>query len=294
VIIIDCRGFLESGMSGVLYIVATPIGNLKDITLRAIDILKEVDLICVEDTRVSRRLLDAHQIVGKSMWSVHEHNEKGRSDAVLERLEAGEKVALLSDAGTPVVSDPGFPLIRTVTDAGIPVEVIPGPCAAVAALSASGLPPEPFTFVGFPPKKTARAQKWIESRLRPPGTFIVYIPARDAESFVALLAERWPGAPVVLARELTKVHETYHRATASTFSLEESACRGEATLVVDLHIEEDEETVRMGLVRDLKRMYDGGFGQKDAISAVSILRGVSRSAVKGANAILKDDSDGFE
>jgi len=269
-------------MSGVLYIVATPIGNLRDITLRAIEILKDVDLICVEDTRVSRRLLEAHQIAGKPLWSVHEHNERGRVEAVLERLTAGERIALLSDAGTPVVSDPGYGVIRAAIQEGIAVEVIPGPCAAIAALSASGLPPEPFTFVGFPPKKKARAQKWIEERLRPPGTFVLYIPARDAQDFVALLAQRWPHAPVVLARELTKIHETYHRATASTFSMDESACRGEATLVVDLHVEDDERAIEAGLIQDLDRLLNGGFGRKDAVSAVSILRGVSRSAAKGA------------
>jgi 16S rRNA (cytidine1402-2'-O)-methyltransferase len=265
--------------TGRLAIVATPIGNLRDITLRALDVLRDADLVCAEDTRTTGHLLDAHGVRAKALMSLHEHNEAARTEVVLARIRAGETVALASDAGTPLVSDPGFELVRAAVAEGLRVEAIPGPCAAIAALVSSGLPPEPFTFAGFAPKKPARARAWLNDRLRPPGTFILYVPARDAQELVALIAERWPAAPVVLARELTKLHETCHRALAADFALPEEARRGEAALVVHLAEQPDEERARADVARDLEDLVTRGLSRRDAILAVSALRGIPKADV---------------
>ena len=265
---------------GILYLVATPIGNLKDVTLRALEVLDQAHVICAEDTRITRRLLDAHQIRPTELWSLHQHNEAKQIESVLGRLQQGHHIALISDAGTPLVSDPGFPLVRAAIDAQIRVEPIPGPCAAIAAITASGLPPEPFTFVGFPPKSTARARTWIKERLRPPGTYALYVPARDAEQVCGLIAEHWPQAPVVVGREITKIHETFHRATAQTLSLPDEARRGEATLVVYLQPQEATASTDAEIQDRISALLDRGLSKRDAVSAVSILLDHKRSHVQ--------------
>jgi 16S rRNA (cytidine1402-2'-O)-methyltransferase len=272
-------------VTGTLFVVATPIGNLEDITLRALRVLREADLLLAEDTREARKLLAAHGIAMPAAWALHEHNEEQQIANVIERLRGGARVALVSDAGTPLVSDPGFRLVRACVEAGLRVEPVPGACAAVAALSAAGLPPEPFTFVGFPPKKDAKARAWIAERMRPPGTFVLYVPARDVEGVVALVAERWPEAPVVVGREITKLHETFHRGVAAGFILPEEARRGEAAVLVHLAADEGGED-DAALLRDVEALLGRGLSRRDAVLAVAELRGAQKSRVQAlANTI---------
>lgn len=191
-----------------LYIVATPIGNLADISARAIEVLSSVDLIAAEDTRHSKYLLQHHGIETSTI-SLHEHNEQQRSELLLSRIAAGESIALISDAGTPLISDPGFRLVNMAREQGINVVPIPGACAVITALSASGLSAERFAFEGFlPPKSTARRQV-LEKLANEPRTLIFYeSPKRMVASLQDMLAVFGADRKACLARELTKMFET--------------------------------------------------------------------------------------
>lgn len=191
-----------------LYIVATPIGNLADISARAIEVLSSVDLIAAEDTRHSKYLLQHHGIEASTI-SLHEHNEQQRSELLLSRIAAGESIALISDAGTPLISDPGFRLVNMAREQGIKVVPIPGACAVITALSASGLSAERFAFEGFlPPKSTARRQV-LEKLANEPRTLIFYeSPKRMVASLQDMLAVFGADRKACLARELTKMFET--------------------------------------------------------------------------------------
>ena len=190
-------------MKGVLYIVPTPIGNLQDITLRALEVLRSVDLILCEDTRVTRKLLTHFQIE-KPTESLHEHNERQKIPHLLEKLRGGESIALVSDAGTPLISDPGFPLVRAVLEAQISVESLPGPCAAVTALAASGLPPDRFYFLGFLPNRSAPRRRALEELKQHPSTLIFYESTHRIQKFLTDAYEILGDRPVVLAREISK------------------------------------------------------------------------------------------
>jgi 16S rRNA (cytidine1402-2'-O)-methyltransferase len=192
--------------SSTLYIVSTPIGNLEDITLRAIRVLKEVDLIAAEDTRHTSILLDRYDIRTPTT-SFHEHNEHQKTPALLTRLGGGERIALVSDAGTPGISDPGYRLVKAAREAGYHVQAVPGPSAVLAALVSSGFPTDSFTFLGFPPRKGEARRTWIRDLAAEPRT-VVFFEAphrlrRTLEDLVLVLGER----PICLARELTKIHE---------------------------------------------------------------------------------------
>src|SRR5215510_6899047 len=192
--------------TGTLFIVAPPIGNLEDITVRALRVLREVALIAAEDTRRTAHLLARHAIATKTT-SLHEHNEHQKTASLVERLRAGESIALVSDAGTPTVSDPGGELIAAAIAAGIRVEPIPGPSAILAALAASGLPHDSFTFLGFPPIKGKERRVWFE-RLKTVGRTVVFFeaPHRIARTLEEL-ASKIGNRPIFLGRELTKSHE---------------------------------------------------------------------------------------
>ena len=200
-------------MSGVLYIVATPIGNLDDITLRAIKTLKEVDRIAAEDTRHTSQLL-AHLGIKKPMISVHEHNERARISKITELLEQGENIALVSDAGTPLISDPGFPLSRAVIEQGFKVVPIPGVSSVITALSAAGLPTDQFSFVGFLPHKNAERVKKIQSLNLAQGTQILFESTHRIELLLEQINQQAPQLQVVLAKELTKRYERFIRGSA--------------------------------------------------------------------------------
>jgi len=200
--------------AGVLYVVATPIGNLDDLSVRARETLGAVDLIAAEDTRHTRRLL-THFGIKKPLFALHEHNEEQAAPALVERLRAGESMALVSDAGTPLVSDPGYRLVRAASAAGLAVSPVPGPCAAIAALSVAGLPTAGFVFLGFPPARREARRRSLEAVRTEPRTLVFYESVHRCGDLLADLAEvLGPERPVVVGREITKAHETFYRDTA--------------------------------------------------------------------------------
>jgi 16S rRNA (cytidine1402-2'-O)-methyltransferase len=218
---------------GTLYVVATPIGNLEDITLRAIRILKEVDLIAAEDTRVTRTLLSAHEI-RTPLASFHEFSGQAKVRRLVDRLVTSD-VALVSDAGTPGLSDPGFPLIRAAIEAGIPVVPIPGPSALLSALVASGLPMHAFTYLGFAPRKSGERRRLLATLAEASLTHVLY---ESPHRLVATLGEvadvLGPDRPLVVARELTKKFEEVVRGSAAEVlaRFQRQAPRGEITLLI--------------------------------------------------------------
>jgi 16S rRNA (cytidine1402-2'-O)-methyltransferase len=221
---------------GILYIVATPIGNLADLSPRAREVLGQVAVVAAEDTRVSRRLLD-ERADSVSMVSVNEHSERGAVDGLIRQLLAGRDVALVSDAGTPLISDPGYRLVAAAHEAGVRVCPLPGPCAAIAALSVAGLPSDRFFFEGFLPARTGARKKRLEALSDQPGTLIFYVPARDLGAVLGDLAETLsPDRLATLGRELTKLHETIRRDTLDELKVwvqaDPNQLRGEAVLVV--------------------------------------------------------------
>lgn len=223
-----------AGHSGVLYIVATPIGNLEDITYRAVRILKEADLIACEDTRQTRKLLD-HYGIEKPLVSYHEHNESRRAEELVSKIEGGTIVAQVSDAGMPAVSDPGYVLVKLALEHGIQVVPIPGPSAVITALAASGLPTDAFEFRGFLPAKSGQRRTVLE-KLRPIQHTVIFYeaPHRILETLEDVASSLGPQTTVVLARELTKIHEEFIRGTAQE-ALETARGRilkGEITLLI--------------------------------------------------------------
>jgi len=193
--------------TGILYVVATPIGHLGDITVRALEVLRQVDLIAAEDTRRCRRLL-THYDIPTPTTALHEHNERGKISELLERLQKGLNLALVSDAGTPLISDPGFPLVRAVLKSAIRVIPLPGPCAAIAALSAAGLPTDRFVFEGFPPRQGNSRRSFFERLREESRTLILYESSHRLESCLQDLASVFPSQRrLVIAKELTKIHE---------------------------------------------------------------------------------------
>jgi 16S rRNA (cytidine1402-2'-O)-methyltransferase len=224
-------GPLES--TGCLYLVGTPIGNLEDITLRALRILREADQIACEDTRHTQKLLH-HYEIAKPLVSYHEHNEMTRAPEILIALEQGAKIALVSDAGMPLVSDPGYRLVTLCLRHQIPVVPIPGPSALLAALSASGLPNEEFLFVGFLPARSGERQRALERLRIEDRTIILYEAPHRVEECVADAREILGDRPACLAREVTKLHEEFRRGKLSALaaSLTERPARGEITLLI--------------------------------------------------------------
>jgi 16S rRNA (cytidine1402-2'-O)-methyltransferase len=194
--------------AGLLYVVATPIGNREDLSPRACKVLTDVDLILCEDTRHSRPLL-AHFGIDRPLAAYHEHNERVQTPKLLERLAAGASIALISDAGTPLVSDPGYLLVREARAQGVRVVPVPGPSAPICALSAAGLPSDRFLFLGFPPRGEAARRGWIDAVAAEPGTLILFEAGRRAAATLADLAAVLGPRPAVLARELTKRFETF-------------------------------------------------------------------------------------
>jgi 16S rRNA (cytidine1402-2'-O)-methyltransferase len=215
---------------GRLLVCPTPIGNLEDVTLRVLDALRDADVVACEDTRHTRVLLDRHGI-RRPLLSVHEQNERSRAAEIVRRISAGELVALVSDAGTPLVSDPGFAVVRACLAGGLAVEVLPGPSAVVTALVASGLPAERWRFAGFLPRRRAELEELL---LDSPETLVAFESPRRLAGTLALLAEREPGRPAAVCRELTKLHEEVRRGPLSELAEHYSAnpARGEVVLVL--------------------------------------------------------------
>jgi 16S rRNA (cytidine1402-2'-O)-methyltransferase len=246
-------------MTGVLYIVATPIGNLDDISLRAIATLKGVDLIAAEDTRHSKRLLN-HLGIETRMISCHEHNETARSEAIIEKLASGSDVALISDAGTPLISDPGYKLVAAVQQAGIRISPIPGPNSAIAALSGAGLPTDSFHFCGFLSSRGRERGAQLEALLDLHGTLVLFESSHRIEALLKQLAQVFPQNLCVVAKELTKLHEQFLRGTAvqllARLEQDPALTRGEFVVLVDNPASAEENRLNTDDVEMLKILLD--------------------------------------
>jgi 16S rRNA (cytidine1402-2'-O)-methyltransferase len=266
-------------MPGLLYLVATPIGNLEDITYRAVRLLGEADLIACEDTRQTRKLLD-HYHIHKPTISYHDHNEMERTEDLTARLLVGETIALVSDAGMPLVSDPGYRLVRAAIDAGIGVHPIPGPSASLTALAASGLPTDSFHFGGFLPPKTGQRARLLETLAEEHATLIFYeAPHRILESLEAIQAALGP-RPVVVAREITKIHEEFLRGTAAEIHAQLAArdgIKGEITILIGKAMEPPPDDTPIEEAVD--SLIREGTPRMDAIKQVARRRGLSKREV---------------
>ena len=222
-----------SGEAGVLYVVATPLGNLGDMTFRATQVLRDVDAIATEDTRRTGRLLSHYEVKNK-LVAYHEHNEARAARAIVGRILGGESVALVTDAGTPLVSDPGFLLVSACVTAGIDIVPIPGPSALIAALCASGLPPHPFYFGGFLPRKSGARKRRLAVLSDLPCTLLFYESPHRVTSCIRDMAEELGDRPAVIARELTKLHEEFlrDRLPALAELVEGHTLKGEIVIIV--------------------------------------------------------------
>ncbi len=267
-------------MPGKLYVVSTPIGNLEDITLRAIRILKEVDLIACEDTRVTKRLLSHYQIQ-KPLTSYHEHNENLKAKELLSLLEAGKNIALVSDAGTPGISDPGYRLINLTRGKGIEVISIPGPTGAIAALSVSGLPTSSFSFFGFLTKSSRKRREFLESIRDSTQTIILYeSPNRIIETLDEIL-EVLGDRQVSVSRELTKIfEETLWGKISKVIEIlkQKGKIKGEFTIVMQGKVNET-EVPKDTVDKELKVFREKGLSLKDTVKEVSRKLGLSKSKV---------------
>ena len=278
-----------------LYIVATPIGNLSDASARSIEILGAVDGILAEDTRRTRKLLDRYDL-RTPMTSLHEHNEASRIPGVLERLDASEDLALVSDAGTPLLSDPGERLVRAVLDDGHVVTPVPGPSAILSALMGAGFSTVPFTFHGFVPRKGKSRQAMLRQIAAATEASVVF----ESPERVAALLEEFAGLAaadrqVVVAREMTKIHEEFFRGTMAEAALYygQNKARGEVTVVVSPHFPaEGMESVDEAAVRALARaLLDEGLPPSRAAREVSSRLGIAKNVAYEIVHSLEDDSE---
>ena len=268
--------------TGALYVVATPIGNLDDLSPRARRVLGSVDLIAAEDTRRTRGLLTKFGVKTPTI-SCHDHNEARRTPGLLERLLRGESVALVSDAGTPLLSDPGLPLVRAAHEAGVPVVSVPGPSALAAALSVAGESTDRFVFEGFLPRRAGPRRARLESLARDTATVVLFESVhRICETMAELRAQFGSGRPASIVRELTKLHESVYRGTLGTLAEQlggDIPLKGEFVLVVAGAGEEagtgDEEILRV------VELLQGEVSSKAAVTLTAKILGVSRNRVYG-------------
>ncbi|HTX07518.1 MAG TPA: 16S rRNA (cytidine(1402)-2'-O)-methyltransferase [Solirubrobacteraceae bacterium] len=257
--------------AGRLVVCPTPIGNLEDVTLRVLAALREADIVACEDTRRTRVLLDRYGVGGK-LVSYHEHNERQRANELVGKMRDGAVVALVSDAGTPLVSDPGFVLVQACVAAGLAVEVLPGPSAALAALVASALPADRWRFAGFLPRKRSA----LEQAFASPETLVAFESPKRVAASLKILAELDPERPVAVARELTKVHEEVVRGTAGELAARyrEEPPRGEVALVVGGAPASTDPDVGPALDA-VRRLVEAGAKPRVAASVVADLTGVA-------------------
>jgi 16S rRNA (cytidine1402-2'-O)-methyltransferase len=260
--------------AGRLIVCPTPIGNLEDVTLRVLSALRDANVVACEDTRRTRVLLERYGVAA-TLVSYHEHNERARAPQLIERMQQGDNVALVSDAGMPVVSDPGFVLVRACVAAGLAVEVLPGPSAALSALVASALPADTWRFVGYLPRKRGE----LTTLLRAPETIVAFESPNRVAASLGALAQLDPERPVAVCRELTKVHEEIVRGSAGELAARyaEQAPRGEVVLVLGGAPETEPE---IGPALDaLRKLVDAGAKPRPASSVVASLTGVKANAL---------------
>lgn len=274
----DCRRIAQA-MNGKLYIVATPLGNLKDITFRAVEILTAVDLIACEDTRHTQKLLN-HLGINKRSVSYHEHNEEQRSQEILSRLIDGRSVAVVSDAGTPAISDPGYRIVRKAIANGIDVVPIPGPSAVVAALSVSGLPTDTFLFAGFLPSKPGERRRRLQELAGVRATLVFYEAPHRLRASLKDCRNELGDRRAVVARELTKLHEECLRGHLSDLinRFSDRQPKGEIVLMIDR--DSDDRAVRsetMNLSDRVSQLEETGLDRRSALKQAAKEMGLSRS-----------------
>ena len=279
--------------TGTLYVVATPIGNLEDITYRAVRILNQVDLVAAEDTRHSRKLF-AHFGIHKPLVSYHDHNEQQRQEELLLRLQAGENIALISDAGTPCIADPGYRLIASCHAAGITVVPIPGPSAIITALSAAGVSTERFAFEGYLPQRT-KARGYLLRQLNGEQRTLVFYeaPHRLAATLADLVDIMGAERPLVVARELTKLYEEFFRGTAAealTRFTQEPA-RGELVLIIPPSSQGPQMNVRDAL---RKLLNESDLSRREAVKLIAKEYGLSGSDVYRESLSLAKEEDNYK
>jgi len=270
-------------MSGTLFVVATPIGNLEDITLRALRVLREAAVIAAEDTRRTAILLQRHAISTPTV-SLHEHNERQRTPGLLRRLQAGEDIALVSDAGTPLISDPGARLVDAALEAGLRVEPIPGPSAVATALAASGLPADRFTFLGFAPARAGERQRWLAAVRDVPGLLVYFEAPHRVRDSLRDLASILGNRQIVLGRELTKAHESIVRGWAAELAETAIPQRGEFTILVSDRkrsaSKDSDPTDATVLVADFRQMTENGeVSSRDAVASIASRHAMPRQDV---------------
>jgi 16S rRNA (cytidine1402-2'-O)-methyltransferase len=267
--------------AGTLYIVATPIGNLGDISTRALSVLEQVDIIACEDTRHTGKLLSAFSIKNKTL-SMHDHNERQRQDYIATLLQEGKSIALVSDAGTPLISDPGFHLVRHCRSLGLPVSPVPGACAAISALSVAGLPTDRFSFEGFLPSKSGARQATLTALVDETRTMVFYDAPRRAIDTVKDIVETLGGERyVVIARELTKTFETIHSDTAINLQtwLEQdpNQLKGEMVLIIEGYKPKKDE-ISAEVIKTLKLLL-AEMKPKKACAITAEIYGVKKNAL---------------
>ncbi len=268
----------------ILYLVSTPIGNLGDISKRAIEILQTVDLILCEDTRVSSKLLSFFNIK-KPLESYQQYNEQEKASSIIERMKDGMSVALISDAGTPLVSDPGFILVKKAIEEDIVVTSIPGASAVLTALSASGLVPQPFTFIGFLPRKQGDFIKVVSNYQGRSETLVIYeSPNRVSKTLISLF-EILGDRKLVLARELTKKFETFYRGKLSAMKDLEFDDRGEYVILLEGEFKEQDEVI--DVVSKIEFYMEQGLEEKEALKKVAKEVGVHKSEIYKIYKIVK-------
>lgn len=284
-----------SNETGCLYVVATPIGNLGDLSERAAETLAGVDLIAAEDTRRTRQLL-RHLGLDRPLLALHEHNEQARLGALLQRLRAGESIALVSDAGTPLISDPGFPLVRACHVEGIRVVPVPGPSALIAALSVAGLPTDRFRFEGFLPRRASARAELLNALAAAPETLVFYESShRIEETLKALLSAFGPERPATLARELTKLHETLLTGTLgeilAAIAADENQRKGEFVVMVGGAPSHEADHFEVGLEALLEALLEE-LPLKRAVAVAARLSGEKKNRVYQLALNLRDEHRG--
>jgi len=280
-------------MPGTLFVVATPIGNLEDITTRALRVLREVALIAAEDTRRTAQLLTRYGIQTPTT-SLHEHNEAAKSASLIGRLMRGDAIALVSDAGTPTVPDPGQRRIQQAIESGVRVESIPGPSAVITALAASGFPSDTFRFMGFPPVRPKDRTGWLKALGSVAGTVVFFEAPHRIRRTLEEIKFSVGDQPVVLCRELTKAHEELVRGPISAALERLSAVKGEFTVVIEIgHIAEitaEERPSASALAQELGQMTERGLSKRECISELAKRYGIPTNEVyklieKGKNSV---------
>jgi 16S rRNA (cytidine1402-2'-O)-methyltransferase len=272
---------IPDGAVGRLVVCPTPIGNLGDVTLRVLEVLRDADAIACEDTRRTRVLLERYEIVGK-LVSYHEHNERERARELVRRIEDGEVVALVSDAGMPLISDPGYRFVQACIEAGLPVEVLPGASSVITAIVASGLPSERWSFIGFLPRKRSELERMLVDASH---TLVAFESPQRLASTLALLAEHDPDRRLAVCRELTKLHEEVRRGAVSELAAfyAEHSPRGEVVLVVGGG--QAGSADRVQALEALRALVDAGARARPAAGVIAKLTGV------GANELYRALTD---